>query len=184
MTIKTYLTSHGVPYRVYLHEETFDSQHLAQELGVSSKNVAKTVMLRADHGFRYFVLLLPASERVDLERLSKALGGANIRLATELEIEQRCPDCAQGIVTPFGSHINAQTLVDESLVNHKHIFIQGDSHREALRIRYDDFVKLEYPTVVSAIVTDVSTDAPQIRCISFRCQGDLPCRSEGFVKEL
>jgi Ala-tRNA(Pro) deacylase len=151
MKIKAFLDSHRIAYRVYEHEETGDAQHLAQALHVPGSNVAKTVLLRANGGFKDFVIVLPASEQVDLKRVSKTLDEADVRLATESEIADRCPDCELGILPPFGSHICAVTLVDESLARHEDIFFQGDSHREAIRLRYSDFVQLEHPLVVSVI---------------------------------
>jgi Ala-tRNA(Pro) deacylase len=149
MNIKAYLHSRRIDFRVYEHEETSDAQHLAQSLHVPGSYVAKTVLLRANGGFKYLLIVLPAAEQLDLAKVSKAIGGAQVRLATESEIADRCPDCELGILPPFGSRINADTLVDESLGTHDDIFFQGDSHREAIRLRYRDCCGLEHPMVVS-----------------------------------
>ncbi len=149
MNIKAFLSSRHIDFKVYQHDETADSQHLAQSLHVPGSNVAKTVLLRANGGFKYLLIVLPAAEQLDLAKVSKAIGGAQVRLATELEIADRCPDCELGILPPFGSRINADTLVDESLGKHDDIFFQGDSHREAIRLRYRDFCQLEHPLIVS-----------------------------------
>jgi len=93
MKTTEYLEQRGIPYHVIPHKRTYDAQHMAQSLHVSGRQVAKTVLVRADGGFKYVVLVLPASEHVDLERVSRALGGAKIELATEPEIANLCPGC-------------------------------------------------------------------------------------------
>jgi Ala-tRNA(Pro) deacylase len=153
MNIKAYLNSRRVDFKVYQHDETADAQHLAQSLHVPGGNIAKTVLLRANGGFKYLLLVLPAAEQLDLSKVSKAIGGAQIHLATESEIANCCPDCELGILPPFGSRINAETLVDESLSKHADLFFQGDSHCEAIRLRYQDFCRIEHPMVVSVIQT-------------------------------
>lgn len=140
-----------VAYRTYPHDETFDAQHLAAALRVPGENVAKTVLLRADGDFLYVVAVLPAPARLDLRRVSAALGGAEIRLATEVEIAEHCPECEFGILPPFGSRFGMKTVVDESLAKHEDIFFQGNSHTEAIRLPYGEFVRLEHPLVVDIV---------------------------------
>ncbi len=101
----------------YDHEDTFDSQHLAEAVHVSGRQVAKTVLLRMDHGYQYAVAILPATHLIDLEAVGRLLGGARMELATEYEIAQRCPDCETGVLPPFGSVYGLETLLDESLRN-------------------------------------------------------------------
>src|SRR5262245_5211258 len=88
MKVQDFLSDREVEFDTLPHEETFDSQHLAQALHVSGREVAKTVLLRLDHGFRYAVALVPAMHRVDLEAASHVLGGAHTELATEMEMAQ------------------------------------------------------------------------------------------------
>jgi Ala-tRNA(Pro) deacylase len=109
--------------------------------------VAKTVLLRADHDYRYIVAVLPATHRIDFDRLSEFLGGTNVALATEEEIAERCPDCEFGVLPPFGSHYGAETIVDEALSKDEYISFEGESHTEAIRMKYSDFYDYEHPLV-------------------------------------
>ena len=154
MKITDILDQARVDYKVYPHEETFDAQHLAAALRVSGHNVAKTVLLRANGDFAHIVAVLPASRTLDLGRVSKAFGGAEIRLANEVEIAEHCPDCEFGILPPFGSKYDMKTVVDSSLAQHEDVFFQGDVHTEAIRMRYSDFANIEHPLVV-----DIATSA-------------------------
>ena len=41
-----------------------------------------------------------------------------------------------------------ETIVDESLAWADEIFFEGNSHQEAIRMRYRDYYELEHPLVV------------------------------------
>jgi Ala-tRNA(Pro) deacylase len=151
MKTKHLLDAKRVAYKVYPHEETDDAQHLAAVLHVPGRYVVKTVLLRANGGYRYVVAVLPATERLDLGRVSEALGGAAVRLATEMEIAARCPDCEFGILPPFGSRFAMETIIDETVAQQQDIFFDGDTHREAIRMKYRDFYDLEHPRVTSIV---------------------------------
>ena len=147
MNVKHFLEERHIPFETIKHSETFDAQHLAQALATPGREVAKTVLLRADHDYRYIVAVLPASYRIDLDELSRFLGGAELELATELEIAERCPDCEFGVLPPFGSHYGAQTIVDESLASDETISFEGSSHTEAMRMKYLDYYNFEHPLI-------------------------------------
>lgn len=148
MNVQHFLTEHCVDFDVISHRDTYDAQRLAQTLHVSGRVVAKTVLLRADRGYRYIVAVLPASMQIDLEKVSAALGGSKIELAAETDIKAHCPDCELGALPPFGSQYAMKTLVDERLGQASEIIFEGNSHHEAIRMSYEDFLRLESPLVV------------------------------------
>jgi Ala-tRNA(Pro) deacylase len=147
MNVQEFLTERRVIYDAISHRDTYDAQRLAQTLHVPGHEVAKTVLLRADGGYTYFVCVLPATKTIDLERVSAALGGSRIELATEIEIMQHCPDCELGTLPPFGSQYGMRTLVEESLSDDEEIVFEGNNHHEAIRMRYEDYRDIEQPLV-------------------------------------
>ncbi len=147
MKVVEYLQQHGVAFDVIPHRDTFDAQHMAEELHVSGKHVAKTVLLRADGGFGYVVAILPAPLRINLHKASQALGGSRLELATEHEVMEHCPDCEIGVLPPFGSQYGMKTLVDSSLTTDDWIVFEGNTHHEAIRMRFDDFKRVETPLI-------------------------------------
>lgn len=147
MSMKHLLQRRHIPFEVISHPAAFDAQHLAQALHTPGQLVAKTVLLRADHDYRYIVAVLPATHNIDFDRLSEFLGGTSVALATEHEISERCPDCEFGVLPPFGSHYNAETIVDESLAHDEYISFESDSHTEAIRMRYSEYYEYEHPLV-------------------------------------
>jgi Ala-tRNA(Pro) deacylase len=149
MKIDQFLRDKGVEFSVISHPETYDAQRLAQALHVSGREVAKTVLLSADSDFAHIVAVLPATKSVDLDRISDALGGSKVALATEIEIKQHCPDCEMGVLPPFGSQYGMKTLVETSLAEDEEIFFEGNTHHEAIRMKFADFRRIEEPLVVS-----------------------------------
>jgi len=147
MSMKHFLQRKHVPFEVVTHPEAFDAQHLAQALRTPGREVAKTVLLRADHDYQYIVAVLPATRQIDFDRLSEFLGGAHLELATEIEIAERCPDCEFGVLPPFGSHYGAQTIVDQSLTGEEYISFESDTHTEAIRMKYAEYYDFEHPLV-------------------------------------
>ena len=152
MNVQEFLSDRQVEYQPLSHRDVYDAQRLAQELHTPGRDVAKTVLLRADHAYAYIVAVLPATKTIDFAKVSAALGGSNIELATEIEIKEHCPDCEIGALPPFGSQYGMQTLVEESLTNDEEIVFEGNNHHEAIRMRYEDFHRIEEPRVASFAV--------------------------------
>jgi Ala-tRNA(Pro) deacylase len=147
MSTKDFLQNRHVPFEVVSHAAAYDSQHLAQAVHTPGREVAKTVLLRANHGYHYVLAVLPATHQIDFAKLSEFLGQAEIGLATEAEIAQCCPDSEFGVLPPFGSHYNLETIVDETLTTDEYILFECDSHTEAIRMKYSEFYNVEHPLI-------------------------------------
>jgi Ala-tRNA(Pro) deacylase len=147
MNVINYLRSKGVAFEVLPHKDTQDASHLAQALHSAGKCVSKCILTSADHGFRSFVAILPATHQIDLEKLSQCLGGAKIELVREEELVNYCPDCEVGVVPPFGSEYGMGTIVDQCVTENPMMLFEGNSHHEAVRMKYQDFKRIENPLV-------------------------------------
>lgn len=147
MNVQEFLSRRRVTYDAISHRDTYDAQRLAQTLHVPGREVAKTVLLRADGGSTYLVGVLPATKTIDFAKLSTALGGSRVELATEIEVMQHCPDCELGALPPFGSQYGMKTIVERSLTADEVIVFEGNNHHEAIRMRYEDFRDIEQPLV-------------------------------------
>ena len=151
MNVTRFLDQSGVIYRVYCHDETYAAQHMAQMLHMSGQMIAKAVMVRANGGDRFIVAIVPGSKLVDLRRVAAILGGIQVELATEAEILEHCPGCEFGVVPVFGSQYGLETIVDESISKQGEIVFQGDTHEEAVRLRFADFYALERPRIATIV---------------------------------
>jgi len=149
MNVDDFLQGQNVEYDVIPHRETHDAQRMAQVVHVSGREVAKTVLLRCGDGPKYLLALLPANKAIDFEKAGKALGdGAAVELATREDLVAHCSDCEPGALPPFGSHYGMQTVVDRRLAEDEEIVFESNTHRESIRMKFDDFRRIEQPQVV------------------------------------
>lgn len=159
MNIQEFLSSNNVAFDVLPHDKTYQAQRLAQAVHISGHQVAKTVLLRIGTRGEYVVVVLPATRKIDFKKALNFFSIDQVELATEREISLQCPDCDVGALPPFGSHYDMKTIIDKSLAADDEIVFEGNSHSEAIRMKYKDFVRLEKPQVVSisqlAVVTHV-----------------------------
>jgi len=137
------LDENGVRYRVIEHEPAYTAQEEAHAAHVSGRNWAKTVVVMLDD--EPALTVLPATRRVDLERLRRIVGSDRVRLADEAEFEHYYPDCERGAMPPFGQLYGQPTFVDETLRRDEIIAFHAGDHRTAIQIAYDTFERLAEP---------------------------------------
>jgi Ala-tRNA(Pro) deacylase len=147
MNIKAFLNEREIPFETLAHTRTGGASRLAGSVHVPGSHVAKTVLLRVNHGFRDVVAVLPANLRINPERASKLLGGAEIKFGNEEDVAIHCPDCERGVLPPFGSQYGMRTMVDQSLSQDENIVFESNTHDEAIRVKWQDFCRLENPIV-------------------------------------
>jgi Ala-tRNA(Pro) deacylase len=144
----------GSPHLGVHHSETFTAQELAQCEHVSGHRVAKVVILMADG--RPIELILPASRQVDLDWVRSLLGAREVRLASEDELTGLFADCEPGALPPLRHGANMDVLMDGFLRVAGDILLPGATHRDAYRMRFDDWFALVNPRV--ELVTGGSFD--------------------------
>jgi Ala-tRNA(Pro) deacylase len=147
--IKNHLEENHIPYLPLSHPSAYTSQGAAAVMHVSGREVAKSVVVQA--GKQYYLVVLPASYHVKPEKLADVLGHP-VRLATEAEFSSLFPDCELGAMPPLGELYGLPVYADESLAADKEILFNAGTHRDAIRMSYDDFVRLARPTVCSFAV--------------------------------
>jgi Ala-tRNA(Pro) deacylase len=112
---------------------------------VSGKKLAKTVIVKVDGVLAMAVI--PASLHVDLDRLRSFTGAAVVELATEREFKDAFPDCETGSMPPFGNLYDMSVYADPTLAIYDEITFSAGSHRELVRMQWDDMVRLVNPTI-------------------------------------
>ena len=144
--LKSFLEDNQIAYSVMTHTTAYTAQGAAAAMKISGKELAKTVVLRT--GGEMILAVLPAPNHVRLDKLAAEVGKP-VRLATEQEFSDLFPDCELGAMPPFGSLYDLPVYVDESLAADEAIVFNAGTHREAIRMRYDDFVRMAKPKVCS-----------------------------------
>ena len=143
--LRSFLDSHNVKYMVISHSLAYTAQGVAALAHVSGKKLAKTVIVKIDGILAMAVI--PASDHVDLDRLRTLTGGQSVKLATEREFKNAFPDCETGAMPPFGNLYDMSVYADESLAAHEEITFSAGTHRELVRMPWEDLVRLVNPTI-------------------------------------
>ena len=147
--LKSYLQFSHIPYETLPHSTTYTAQGTAALMQISGREIAKTVVLRAgDRGEETILAVLPGARHVKLEKLAAAVGKP-VRLATELEFVDLFPDCELGAMPPFGALYNLPVYMDESLAKDADVVFNAGTHHDAVRVSYEDFVRLAGPKICS-----------------------------------
>ena len=145
--LKQYLDSFGIRYVVISHSMAYTAQGVAALAHVPGKELAKTVIVKMDG--RFAMAVVPASRHVNLAQLKDAVHANRVELAPEEEFQTMFPDCETGAMPPFGNLYDMPVFADESLARDKEIAFNAGSHRELVRLSWEDFSRLVEPIVLS-----------------------------------
>jgi Ala-tRNA(Pro) deacylase len=144
-TIHEFLREAHVPYAVVPHTPAFTARDEAAATRVSEQDWAKVVACFIDDEPVEAVVSAPST--VALDRLLELAGGNEVRLAEEHELRQLLPGCELGAMPPFGPLYGQAVYVDAALALEKNIVFNAGTHRDAIAMRWTDFVKMVNPTV-------------------------------------
>ena len=144
-SLTEYLDKHSVKYTVISHSPAYTAQGIAALSHIPGKELAKTVVVKLDG--QLTMAVLPASFRVDVGLLKKATNAKRVELASETEFRDRFPECETGAMPPFGNLYGIDVIADESLAKDKEIAFNACSHRELIRLPWEDFERLAEPKV-------------------------------------
>jgi len=143
--VRTFLDSHHIKYLVISHSLAYTAQGVAALTHVSGKQLAKTVIVKID-GLLAMVVL-PASLHVNMDRLKKVTGALQVELASEHEFKDAFPDCEVGAMPPFGNLYDMPVYADAALAEYEEITFTAGTHRELVRMSWEDMLRLVNPAV-------------------------------------
>ncbi len=147
--LRDFLDSHYIKYMVISHSLAYTAQGVAALAHVSGKRLAKTVIVKIDGVLAMAVI--PASFHVDLDRLRTLTGARAVEIASELEFKDAFPDCETGAMPPFGNLYNMAVYADASLGLNEEITFTAGTHRELVRMSWEDMARLVNPVVDTLI---------------------------------
>ena len=155
-TVEACLRRHAVPFATALHPPAPTSVAAAHAASVREDAVAKGVVLADERG--HVLAVLPASRRLDLERVRRELG-RSLHLVNESELEGLFPDCATGAVPPVGAAYGLPTIVDVVLEGREEIFFEAGDHETLVRVDGASFLDL----LDQAEVAEISMISPGLQ---------------------
>jgi Ala-tRNA(Pro) deacylase len=145
--LRDLLDESGVAYEIIHHRDDFRARTTAEDTHTPLEEFAKAVFLWIDGS--YAIAVLPASHYIAESRLEKRLDAEKVRLASEFEMQDLCPDCELGAAPPFGNLYGLPTYASPILARDERITFNAGTHRDAVRIAYADYERLAQPTVMS-----------------------------------
>jgi Ala-tRNA(Pro) deacylase len=144
--LHNFLDQEHTPYTTLHHDRTVTAHETASATHLSRNLFAKTVMLKIDGALA--MMVMPAAYRIDLVRLSRALGGPIVELADETEFKDAFADCEVGAMPPFGHLYGMPVYVDSRLASQSEIAFNAGTHTDAVRMPYHEFERLAKPELL------------------------------------
>lgn len=144
--LKEFLNRNSVKYVTISHSTAYTAQEIASMAHIKGQEVAKTVIVKING--QMAMAVLPASYQVDLSLLKAAVGANTVALSSEAEFRGRFPECETGAMPPFGNLYGMAVFVDGSLSKDKDIAFNAGTHKELIRLSYEDFDRLVEPKVM------------------------------------
>ena len=146
-SLTEFLDTHNVRYILISHSPAYTAQGIAGLTHISGKELAKTVIVKLDG--KLVMAVVPAMFHVDLALLKKATNATSAVLASEEDFRDRFPGCETGAMPPFGNLYDMPVFAEESLTKDKEIAFNAGTHRELIRMGWEDFEKLVEPKVIT-----------------------------------
>jgi len=145
MQLQSYLDRLGIWYHLSHHPRAYTAADLAQFEHIPGQQVIKPVLVEADG--RFVLCALPASYRIDLERLRDMLHADRVRLADEPTLQEVFEDCEVGAEPPIGFLYGIPTLMDASLCNDERVTFQAGNHEAAITMKMKDYRRVAQPEI-------------------------------------
>jgi Ala-tRNA(Pro) deacylase len=143
--LQEFLDARNIRYDIIGHSPANTAQRTAASAHIHGKDMAKTVMIKADGTMTMAVL--PANYRIDLAQLRESIGARSVSLAAEDEFRSLFPDCENGAMPPFGNLYGMPVLVEETLTTDESIAFNAGTHTELVKMHYKDFEALVKPEI-------------------------------------
>jgi Ala-tRNA(Pro) deacylase len=140
----------GTRHRVIDHRPEGRTDTASRLRGHPLRQAAKSIVLRVrcpGRGRRYALAVVCGDDRVDLEAVSRALGGTRAGFADSATAE-RLTGCVSGSVIPFSFHPELELLADPSLLDHGEIFFNAARLDRSIALDPTAYRRLARPRVV------------------------------------
>jgi Ala-tRNA(Pro) deacylase len=143
--IETFMAENGLLYSTIRHYTASTALTGAAAAHVPARRWAKAVVYVADETPIFAVV--PATCRVDPQRLRALVGAHRLRRAREREIEVLYPESECGAMPPLGPLYGHRVFVDEQLAREGQVWFNAGTHTDAVQVNYADFAGAVHPQV-------------------------------------
>jgi Ala-tRNA(Pro) deacylase len=128
-----WLADQDVEYEVHEHEAAYTARATAEAEGVDPRTFAKVVGVATEDG-RTILLVLDATDQLDLAKARHALGTKEVHLLTEAGLAALAPGCEVGAIPAVGALFGVPTYADYAVRDDPEISLNAGSHRFSVRV--------------------------------------------------
>lgn len=146
LNVKEFFDNQGIDYEIIFHRPSDTAQATASASHIPAGKLAKTVIAMVDGDMHMVVVL--ATQRLDLMALKAAAGARSVVLACEADFRDHFPGCEPGAMPPLGNLYGLPVWVDQEVAVNPQIVFNAGSHTELVRLAYTDFARLVSPRVL------------------------------------
>jgi len=134
-SLLTWLHDCEVEYHVHPHSPTFTARATALAEGVDPHTFAKAIVVKASDG-RRALLVLDATDQLDLKAAARLIGADHVQLLTEVELAEMAPECDLGTLPPIPIW-HLPIYADYGVNADREISFHAGSHAYAVRVARD-----------------------------------------------
>ncbi len=128
-----WLASQDVEYEIHEHDPAFTARATAAAEGVDPRTFAKVVGVLTHDG-RNALVVLDATDQLDLGKARQALDATDVRLLRETELTDLAPGCEVGAIPAVGSLFGLAMYADYAVRDEPDISFNAGSHRFSARV--------------------------------------------------
>jgi Ala-tRNA(Pro) deacylase len=128
-----WLEAHGVEHDIHEHRRSVTARETARAEGIDPRRFAKCVGVITAEG-RHALLVVEATDRIDLLKAREALDTDHIRLLSEAELFELAPDCEIGAIPPIGELWGLPVYADNELREDQEIAFHAGNHRFTVHV--------------------------------------------------
>jgi Ala-tRNA(Pro) deacylase len=128
-----WLVSESIKHEIHEHPLAFTARETARAEGVEPTTFAKVVGVMTGEGSNALIVL-DATDHLDLRKARKALDTGHLRLMTEDELAALAPDCEVGALPAVGALYQLPMYADYAVREDPEISFNAGSHRYSVRV--------------------------------------------------
>lgn len=147
-----YLSQAGIKHNLLEHKTVYTAIDAASTMRKKVDEIAKTLLVKADKD--YYMIILPADQNLDMEKLKKVLSKAQQKEIKVVKIpgEKIARDVLKvknEAISAFGSLYKLPVIVEKKMSKLKKAVFSSDSFNHSVEMAVKDFISLEKAMVDS-----------------------------------
>jgi Ala-tRNA(Pro) deacylase len=148
-----WLASQKIEFEIHEHDPAYTARATAVAEGVDPRTFAKVVAV-ASHEGRSALVVLDATDHLDLRKARHVIGAGDVRLLSEPELTALAPGCEVGAIPAVGALFGLTTYADYAVRDDPEISFNAGSHRLSARVE-----RARWERACKVIYADLAEDA-------------------------